>query len=60
MLKKGLHAQEVIQDFNKNGILLGSLAPSMPTYARVSLGTPAEMKEFWRVWDLMPPQEIAM
>jgi hypothetical protein len=32
----------------------------MPTYVRVSLGTPAEMKEFWRVWDLMPAQKMAM
>jgi len=24
-------------------------------YIRVSLGTPAEMTEFWRVWDLMSP-----
>jgi len=54
MLKTGRHGQGVIQHFNNNGILLGSLVPSMPTYVRVSLGTPAEMKEFWRVWDLMP------
>jgi hypothetical protein len=26
----------------------------MNTYVRVSFGTPPEMKEFWRVWDLMP------
>jgi hypothetical protein len=26
----------------------------MDKYIRVSLGTPAEMDEFWRVWDLMP------
>jgi histidinol-phosphate aminotransferase len=60
MLKTGGHAQEVIQHFNKNGILLGPLVPAMPTYVRVSLGTPAEMKEFWRIWDLMPPQKMAM
>jgi hypothetical protein len=23
----------------------------MDTYARISLGTPPQMKEFWRVWD---------
>ena len=60
MLKTGGHGQDVIQHFNKNGILLGPLVPSMPTYVRVSFGTPTEMKEFWRVWDLMPPQEMAM
>jgi len=25
----------------------------MDTYARVSLGQPAEMKAFWQVWDKM-------
>jgi histidinol-phosphate aminotransferase len=60
MLKTGGHGQDVIQHFNKNGILVGPLGRSMPTYLRVSLGTPAEMKEFWRVWDLMPVQKMAM
>jgi len=60
MLKTGGHGQDVTQHFNQNGILLGPLVPSMPTYVRVSLGTPAEMKEFWRVWDLMPAQKMAM
>jgi hypothetical protein len=26
------------------------------TYVRVSLGTPEQMREFWRVWDLMSRQ----
>jgi histidinol-phosphate aminotransferase len=60
MLKTGGHGQDVIQHFNKNGILVGPLVPSMPTYVRISLGTRAEMKEFWRVWDLMPAQKMAM
>jgi histidinol-phosphate aminotransferase len=60
MLKIGEHGQDVIQHFNRNGILVGPLVHSMPTYLRVSLGTPAEMKEFWRVWDLMPVQKMAM
>ena len=34
--------------------LLGRRFPPMETFVRVSLGTPAEMKEFWRVWDLLP------
>jgi histidinol-phosphate aminotransferase len=60
MLKTGTPGQDMIQHFNKNGILVGPLVPSMPTYIRVSLGTPVEMKEFWRVWDLMPAQKMAM
>jgi histidinol-phosphate/aromatic aminotransferase/cobyric acid decarboxylase-like protein len=32
----------------------------MDKYIRVSLGTPAEMQEFWRAWDLMPAGKMAM
>jgi histidinol-phosphate aminotransferase len=60
MLKTGRHGQDIIQHFNENGILVGALVPSMPTYIRVSFGTPVEMKEFWRVWDLMLAQKMAM
>jgi len=60
MLKTERHGQDVIEHFRKNNILLGPLVPSMPAYVRVSLGTPEEMKEFWRVWDLMPPQAHKM
>ena len=60
MLKAGRSGQDVIEHFEKNSILLGALVPSMPTYVRVSLGTPAEMREFWRVWDLMPHQRMSM
>jgi len=46
---------EVIEHLKKNNILIGPRIPAMDKYIRVSLGTPAEMQEFWRVWDLMPP-----
>jgi histidinol-phosphate aminotransferase len=55
MLKTGRMAVDVIEHFKKNNVLIARLFPSMNTYVRVSFGTPAEMKEFWRVWDLMPP-----
>jgi histidinol-phosphate aminotransferase len=60
MLKTERHEQDVIEHFRKNNILLGPHVPSMPGYIRVSLGTPDEMKEFWRVWDLMPAQAHKM
>jgi histidinol-phosphate aminotransferase len=60
MLKAARHGQDVIEHFKKNDILLGPLVPSMPMYVRVTLGTPAEMKEFWRVWDLMPSHGMSM
>ena len=47
-------AAEVIQHFGKNNILIGRRFPAMDSYIRVSLGTPSEMLEFWRVWDLLP------
>jgi len=54
MLKVNRPAVEVIEHFKKNNIQIARLFPSMNTYVRVSFGTPPEMKEFWRVWDLMP------
>ena len=60
MLKMDLNAQDVIDHFRKNNILLGPPVPSMPAYIRLSLGTLAEMKEFWRVLDLLPPHEHKM
>ncbi len=53
-------ADNVIQHFHNHRILLGSTFPSMPTYIRISLGTPTDMNEFWRVWDLMPHPEMQM
>jgi histidinol-phosphate aminotransferase len=54
MLKTNRPAVEVIEHFKKNNVQIARLFPSMNTYVRVSFGTPPEMKEFWRVWDLMP------
>jgi histidinol-phosphate aminotransferase len=60
MLKTGRMAVDVIDHFRKNNIAIARLFPSMNTYVRVSFGTPDEMKEFWRVWDLMPPGKMEM
>ena len=46
---------DVINHLKKHNILIGPKYPVLDKYIRVSLGTPAEMQEFWRVWDLMPP-----
>lgn len=45
---------EVIAHLKKHNILIGPKYPVLDKYIRVSLGTPSEMQEFWRVWDLMP------
>jgi histidinol-phosphate aminotransferase len=47
-------AEDVIQHFRKNNILIGRRFPQMDTYIRVSLGRPEEMQAFWRTWDQLP------
>lgn len=47
-------ADQVVEHLKKNNILIGPLIPTMSKYVRVSLGTPADMREFWRVLDQLP------
>jgi histidinol-phosphate aminotransferase len=47
----------VIEHLKKHNILIGPKYPALAKYVRVSLGTPPEMQEFWRVWDLLPPAD---
>jgi histidinol-phosphate aminotransferase len=51
---------EVIPHLEKGNVLVAPPIPAMDKYIRVSLGTPAEMREFWRVWDLLPAGHMAM
>jgi histidinol-phosphate aminotransferase len=53
MMDTELPARGIIEHFRKNNILVGGPFPSMDTLIRVSVGPPAQMDEFWRVWDLM-------
>lgn len=53
MFQAGRPATAVIEHFRKNSIAIARLFPSMNTFVRVSFGKPEEMKEFWRVWDLL-------
>lgn len=45
--------RSMIDHFQANNIAIGRPFPPMDTFARISLGKPEEMKEFWRVWDLL-------
>jgi histidinol-phosphate aminotransferase len=45
---------EVIQHFRQHNILIGRHFPPMDNYMRVSLGTPEDMRSFWRTWDMLP------
>jgi histidinol-phosphate aminotransferase len=60
MMDTGRDVAELIVHFQKHGIYVARRFPAMPEHLRVALGTPAEMREFWRVWDLMPPGKMVM
>lgn len=59
-LNTGRPGNQVAEHCRKNNVLLASGFRSMESYVRVTVGTPEEMKEFWRVWDLMPQHSMAM
>jgi histidinol-phosphate aminotransferase len=59
MFTTGRPAVEVIEHFRQHEVLLSGPIPGVDTALRVSLGLPAEMREFWRVWDLMGVHTMA-
>lgn len=54
MLNTWRPAAEIVEHFRKNDVLVSGPFSILDKYIRVSLGPPAEMGEFWRVWDLLP------
>jgi histidinol-phosphate aminotransferase len=60
MLNAQRPATEAIENFRKNGVEIGRPFPPLDNYIRVTLGKPAEMAEFWRVWDLAPAHKMEM
>jgi histidinol-phosphate aminotransferase len=54
MVNSARPTRVVIDHFKNHRILIGRPFPPLETHVRVSLGTPAEMKQFWQVWDQMP------
>ncbi len=58
LLNTGHPAADMVAHFRKNGVLVAGPFQSFDKHIRVSLGTPAEIREFWRVWDLMPPNHV--
>jgi len=59
MLETGRPVHDLIEHFRRNQILIGRPFPPMNTYARISLGTPAEMACFWQIWDTLPAAKTA-
>jgi len=53
-------ALEVIEQFRKHDVVLCQPFPGFEQHIRVSLGTPQEIREFWRIWDLMPVHPMSM
>jgi len=53
-------AVEISEHYSKNNFVLAPSIPSMPNYLRISLGPPEEMREFWRVWDLLGSHPMTM
>jgi histidinol-phosphate aminotransferase len=58
LLNTGHPAVEMIEHFRKNGVLIAGPFDGFDKHIRVSLGAPAEMREFWRVWDLLPANHV--
>ncbi|MGC1417276.1 MAG: aminotransferase class I/II-fold pyridoxal phosphate-dependent enzyme [Candidatus Acidiferrum sp.] len=54
MLQTNRPAPAVIAHFKQHNVEIARLFPSMNTFVRVSFGTPPQMQDFWRVWDLLP------
>jgi histidinol-phosphate aminotransferase len=60
MLNTGRPAVEIIEHFKTNNVLISRPIPAFDKHIRVSLGSQADMREFWRVWDLMPASQMSM
>ena len=60
MLNTDRPSMQVVDHFAQHRILVAGPVSGFDKYIRVSLGTPAEMREFWRVWDLMPGGHMHM
>jgi hypothetical protein len=60
MLNTTRPGAEIVEHFRANRVLVAGPYPRYETYIRVSLGTTAEISEFWRVWDLLPSHHMSM
>jgi histidinol-phosphate aminotransferase len=58
LLNTGHPSADMVEHFRKNAVLVAGPFAPFEKHIRVSLGTPAEMQEFWRVFDLLPPSHV--
>jgi histidinol-phosphate aminotransferase len=54
MVNSGRPAAPIVEHFKKHNFVLPLPFAGFEHYIRVSLGTPEDMRAFWRVWDLLP------
>ena len=52
-------AVDIVEHFRTKNVLISGPFPAFDTHIRVSLGTPPEMREFWRLWDLLPVHHMS-
>jgi histidinol-phosphate aminotransferase len=60
MLNVGRPAAPVVEHYRAHHIVLPVPFAGFETHLRVSLGTEPEMRECWRVWDLLPMHAMSM
>lgn len=60
MLNTERPAVAVIDHFKRYGVVLAPPMASFDQHIRVSLGSAAEMREFWEVWDVMRGRHRSM
>jgi|ERR1043166_1948861 histidinol-phosphate aminotransferase len=53
-------AGAVVEHLRTRRVIVPPPAAGFPTHIRVSLGTPAQMREFWRAMDLLPMHRMSM
>jgi histidinol-phosphate aminotransferase len=58
LLNTGHPAAEMVAHFGTHGVLVAGPFDRFDKHVRVSMGTSTELAEFWRVWDLLPPNHV--
>lgn len=51
MIDTGKPIRQSIDYFKSKNIMIGRPFPPLTTHARITIGTPSEMKAFWSAWD---------
>jgi histidinol-phosphate aminotransferase len=59
MIEVGTDVQPLVEAFRERNVLVGRRFPSLPTWLRISIGTPAEMEVFVRTLRELAPAKAA-